>query len=136
MAVSFTKSNELVLGSNIGTPALLLVEGNLVVGAGDTNASGAAAGDLPASLFSLKRIISALSIVKSTDNKAYRGGVASDGSLVVIGQTAAITDASITSTLVDTTVTSTMTNPNIVVTDTLIDLPAGTYALKLIGILN
>lgn len=106
MAVSFTKTKDQIpLGTPTNVGALLLVEGELVVGSGDTAVSGGAAGDLPASLFALKRVVNVLSVVKSDDAKAYFGNVASDGSVVIGGGASAA----------------------------LQDLPEATYNIKLLG---
>ena len=106
MAVSFTrKKDQLPLGTPTNVGALMLVEGELVIGSGDTSASGGAAGDLPASLFALKRVVGVLSVVKSDDAKTYWASAASDGSMVVGGGASAA----------------------------LADLPEATYNVKLLG---
>lgn len=102
MALSFTTSRtQVAFGGPVGK-SLLIVEGDLVIDA----VNGAVAGDIPASLFGLNRILGALSIVLSDDSKVYFGAAAiADGSLLIGGGASAATQ----------------------------DLPVGTYAVKLIG---
>jgi hypothetical protein len=60
------------------------VEGTLTVA---TDTEGGIAGDIPASLFRLKRIVGVLSLVSSNNGKVIPAGVASDGSLLTGGGT-------------------------------------------------
>ena len=83
MAVSFAfGSDQIPLAQPNGVGSLLVVEGTLTVA---TDAKGGAAGDIPASLFRLKRIVGVLSLVSSNDNIVIPAGVASDGSLLTGG---------------------------------------------------
>lgn len=103
MANAFTVTKQSRLGGPQGK-SFLLTEGTLVI---DTTASGgAAADDLPASMFKLKKIVSCLSIVNDGEDKVFHGSPDYDGDSLLVGGGAA---------------------------QALVDLPNDTYRVKLLG---
>ena len=83
MAVSFAfDSDQIPLAQPNGVGSLLVVEGTLTVA---TATEGGTAGDIPASLFRLNRIVGVLTLVNSDDDEVIPASVASDGSLLTGG---------------------------------------------------
>ena len=79
MAVSFAfTSAPIPLAQPNGVGTLLVVEGTLTVA---TTAAGDTAGDIPASLFKLQKIVGVLSLASTDDTKVFFASAASDGSL-------------------------------------------------------
>lgn len=82
MANAFTPEFQRRFGGPEGK-SFLLVKGILVI---DTTASGgAAADDLPASLFAVNKIVSVLNIVNDDENKIYQGSADYDGDSLMVG---------------------------------------------------
>ena len=103
MAVSFAfTSAPIPLAQPNGVGTLLVVEGTLTVA---TAAAGDTAGDIPASLFKLQKIVGVLSLASTDDAKVFFASAASDGSLIVGGGAS----------------------------NAAADLAVGTYSIKLLG---
>lgn len=82
MANTFTATRAWAYGGS-AQKSLLKVEGTLVI---DTTAQGgAAAGDLPASLFGLKEIIGAAVITNDSNDKVYSGAPDYTGASLLVG---------------------------------------------------
>ena len=82
MANTFNVERQTRFGGPVGK-SLLLVEGQLVI---DTTASGgAAAGDLPASMFKLRKIVGVLGVINDSNDKAYFGTPDYSGASLVVG---------------------------------------------------
>lgn len=103
MANAFSVTRQIRMGGPTGK-SLIMVDGLLVI---DTTASGgAAADDLPASLFKLTKIVAALSVVNDGEDKIFHASPDYTGDSLLVGGGAS---------------------------QALVDLPNDTYRVRLLG---